>query len=394
MNLLDVVVLVGVVLAAIRGYRQGALSQVAAFAGFALGLVVAANVAPRLAGDITREPGAELALWTLGLFVVMVVIGQGLGLTIGARLRRNAHEIGAAPIDQGMGVAIGAAWVMLGVWLLAIPIASGPSPSVAQQVRESRIIGAVDDALPTAPDIFARVGGYLDRSGFPQVFDDLSAGAGTAAPVEPPSSDAVARAQSSGASGTVRVQSLGCGGISSGSGVVVAPGVVVTNAHVVAGGERVSIDDRGGEHDATVIGFRADLDVAVLAVPGTDAASIGWVDQPSQRGASGATLGYPGGQRELDVGPARVRARTEAVGRDIYGRGDARREILILTAEVRPGNSGGPFVTSDGLVGGVVFAAADDGSDVAYALTAEQVRPVVDASIGRDEPVSTGTCRF
>ncbi|MDQ3974753.1 MAG: trypsin-like peptidase domain-containing protein, partial [Actinomycetota bacterium] len=175
---------------------------------------------------------------------------------------------------------------------------------------------------------------------------------------------------------------------------VTRSGFVVTNAHVVAGGDALSVRDASGIHDARAVHFDPDLDLAVLSAPGLAAPPIGWAGGPVSRGIQGATLGFPQGQRQLVVKPAAVRSRTTANGRDIYGRGLVRRQILILTAPVAQGDSGGPFVTGDGVVGGVVFAAAVTQPGVGYALTAEQARPVVEAAIARGAPVGTGSCRF
>jgi S1-C subfamily serine protease len=112
------------------------------------------------------------------------------------------------------------------------------------------------------------------------------------------------------------------------------------------------------------------------------------------RRTEGATLGFPGGQRQLVVRPATVQGRLDAVGRDIYGSEQARREILVLTAPVQQGDSGGPFVTGDGRVGGVVFAGDPGGQPIGYALTAEEVRPEVDAAIAQNRQVAVGECRF
>lgn len=112
------------------------------------------------------------------------------------------------------------------------------------------------------------------------------------------------------------------------------------------------------------------------------------------RGDDGATLGFPGGSTDLVVLPATVRTRLEALGRDVYGNASVRREVLVLAAAVERGDSGGPFVTASGQVGGVVFAGDPDGSPTGYALTVEQVRPVVQDAIARDTPVTTGACRF
>jgi S1-C subfamily serine protease len=393
LNLLDVVLLLALTLALVRGFRQGALSQVSAFGGAAVGLFAGALVAPALAGLLVGQPGSTLALLTLGLLVVLVFLGQGIGFAVGLRLRRAAIRAGIGAFDRVVGILVGAAGVVVVIWLLGSVFAQGPVPSVAQQFRESRVAGAIDGALPPAPDLFGRVAGYLDQQGFPQVFAGLEQGI-TAPPVPPTSDVAVQAAAAGGQPSTVQVQATGCGGISSGSGFVTQSGFVVSNAHVVAGGTSVIVRDTGGERTAVVIHFDPDLDLAVLSVPGLEVPPIAWTDVPAERETEGATLGFPGGRLDMVVKPATVRSRGEAVGRDIYGRGTAAREILTLSAGVQRGDSGGPFVTSEGQVGGVVFAANAAEPGTGYALTAERVRPDVDAAIAGNAAVPVGSCRF
>jgi S1-C subfamily serine protease len=169
---------------------------------------------------------------------------------------------------------------------------------------------------------------------------------------------------------------------------------VVTNAHVVAGFDELLVRDAAGEHEAEAIHVDPVLDVAVLAAPDLDAPAIGWTDAAATRGTEGATLGFPGGRSAMVVRPATVQGRLDAIGRDIYGEGSAPREILALAAPVERGDSGGPFVTADGLVGGVVFAGDPGGSGTGYAVTAEQVRPAVERAIAAGRPAEVGACRF
>lgn len=393
MNLLDLVLLLAILFSALRGARQGAVSQIAAFGGAMIGLGLGAALAPRLAGAAISGPGSSLALATLGLLMLFVFIGQAVGFGVGMRLRAAAAHIGAEPVDRTAGVAVGVGGLILTVWLLASALAQGPSVMIAQQIRASVVVTRIDQALPPAPDIFAQLGQYLDQHGFPQVFSGLGGGS-TAPPVDPPSSAAVAAAQAAGQGSTVQVQATGCGGISSGTGFVPARGFVVTNAHVVAGGEIVTVRSAQGTHEAAVIHYDPNLDLAVLSAPSLRAPAIAWAAAPAQRGAQGATLGFPGGQREMAVKPATVRDRGEALGRDIYSRGLVAREILTLAANVQQGDSGGPFVTEAGQVAGVVFAASPNEANVGYAITAERARPDVDAAMARNTGVGTGGCRF
>jgi len=391
--LLDVVLLVAFVLAAVRGARQGALSQVAAFGGAAVGLVVGAVFGPSLAARFVDGPGPVLALLTLALLAASILIGQAVGFSIGVRLRTAAHTAGIGALDRTAGVVVGLVSLLVVVWLLASALQRGPLPFVAAQVSSSRIVEAVGRNFGPAPDVFSRLGTYLTQQGFPEVFSGLGSGA-TAPPVAAPGTAAVQAAQAAAQASTVQVQAPGCGAVSSGSGFVTAPGFVVTNAHVVSGGESVTVLDPSGTHDAVPVLFDPALDLAVLAAPGTTATPLPFTDVPSDRGVEGATLGFPGGQRDLAVKPAAVRGRSEAVGRDIYGRGLVSRDILTLGADVVQGDSGGPFVTSTGQVGGVVFAAAVDEPGVGYALTAERVAPLVAEAVARNTPVGLGECRY
>lgn len=390
--MLDVVLIAMLLGAALRGWRQGALSQVLAFGGAALGLVLGAALAPTVASQIVDRPGLSLALWTLGLLIVGVLLGQGIGFALGWRLRAAAHRTGVGALDSAGGIAVGLGTTVVSFWLIGAVLAQAPLPALARQVRGSAVFAAIDETLPPPPDIFGRVATYLDQRGFPQVFAGI--GGTTAPPVAPPADAVVAAAAAAGQPGTVQVEAIGCGGVSTGSGWVVQPGFVVTNAHVVAGGELVSIRDAGGTHDAVPIHVDASLDLAVISAPTSTATPLQWAPSPAERGTAGATLGFPSGQRALNVRPAAVRGRGEALGRDIYGGAVTSREILTLDAGVQPGDSGGPFLTGDGVVAGVVFAASTSEPGVGYALTAERVRPDVDAAVARNTQASTGACRF
>ena len=382
-NVLDVVLvlLLGAVL--VRGWRQGAVSQVGALGGFALGLLAGAWVAPRIIGAFAGEPGPGAAFATLGLLLVAVFIGQGVGAAVGVRLRAGAKRVGVGKVDHAAGVGVGLAWFVFVVWILSSVLAQGPIPVLAQQVRGSQVVRALDGVLPPPPDVVGRISAYLDRQGFPQVFAGPGGGGIALPPVPATADDAVRAAVAAGGPSTVQIRGSGCGGmLGSGSGFVARPGFVVTNAHVVAGFDELSVRDATGEHPAVAIHVDPALDIAVLAADGVQAPAIGWADGPVGSGTEGATLGFPGGQAELVVRPATVQGRLDAVGRDIYGEATVRRDILALSAPVERGDSGGPFVTGDPAGG------------TGYALAAGEVRPVVEGAIDRNQVVDVGTCRF
>jgi S1-C subfamily serine protease len=146
-----------------------------------------------------------------------------------------------------------------------------------------------------------------------------------------------------------------------------------------------------GSQPATTVLFDPELDLALLLVEKTPGPALPLVTEAIERGAEGAVLGYPGGG-PLDAHLAAVRRTIEAVGRDIYGRGEVERSVLELQTRIRPGNSGGPLVLADGRVGGVVFAASSGDEDVGYAIDASELEDPLAGAIGATVQVDTGPC--
>lgn len=392
MNLLDVALLAAVLVTAVRGFRRGALVQLGSLLGAVAGLVAGFALGPAVGGWVVGEPGPALALVTIGVVLAGLIVGQALGVWLGAALGRGLAGTGARPLDQVGGLVVSVATLTLAVWLLASILAQGPSVWLAQQITQSRATSEIARLLPPPPDLVGRVGAYLDQQGFPQAVAGL--GAGVAPPVDAPEEAAVEAAVDAAADGAVRVRANGCDASSFGSGFAVAEGFVVTNAHVVAGAEEVRVDDRGGAREAVVVGLDVDRDLAVLRVEGLAATTLSWADRPPERGETAAILGYPGGGEALVPKAAAVRSLAPAVGRDVYGRGRVDREVLTLSASVEQGDSGAALVTSDGAVGGVVFASSAGEDAVGYALSVGEVRAVVAEAVERDARVGTGACRF
>jgi S1-C subfamily serine protease len=191
---------------------------------------------------------------------------------------------------------------------------------------------------------------------------------------------------------TVKVVSVGCGGLVEGSGFPVAPGVILTNAHVVAGAhdQQVEVPGRAGSLPAEVVFFDPLRDIALLRVPGLNLAPVK-ISTSGTRATQGAVIGYPEGGVEQVV-PGAVRGELDAVGRNIYSTSIVSREIFVLQASVIPGNSGGPFVNLQGQVLGVVFAKSLVSGDQGYALTAGEVLPDVAKGEFDTNAVSTQSC--
>lgn len=388
MNVLDGVILLLLGLSVVNGFRRGAALQLVTYTGLIGGLIGGALLAPLVAG-LARDPYAQAAaaLFTL---LLLAATGDALGWVVGRRVWTVARRSRLDPVDAGAGSVIAGAAALLTVWFLAFNLVQGPFPLLSRQIRSSAIVRGLDAVLPRPPSLLAQVRTFFNRFGFPEVFAGLPPA--PAGPVQGPTQAQAERAFEAADQSTVRIVGEACGRIQEGSGFVVTGGLVVTNAHVVAGvgGPQIQQQD-GASFDAVTVLFDPGLDVAILRPQGASGPALPVDADTLDRGDAGAVLGYPGGG-ELTGSEAAVRRTIFAVGRDIYGRDVVRRRVYELQTVVRPGNSGGPFVTTDGQVAGVVFAASTTDDDVGYALTAGEVEPRIDQAQGRTASVGTGPC--
>ena len=390
-DLLDLVLLGAVVLFAVSGYRQGFVVGVLSFVGFLGGGVLGAWVAPALlrTGPLSHLSRTPVAI---GLVFLTASVGQVLASVLGGWVRKHLVWKPIRVVDAFAGALVSVVSLLLVAWLVGTAVASSPFTGLASQVRRSQVLEVVDEVVPGgAKGFFDSFRHLIDDRGFPEVFGDLVPT--QVRPVDPPD-PTLARSKVVTAlhdriykiTGVAR----SCSRRIEGSGFLYAPHRVMTNAHVVAGvrSPKVHVGDR--ELDATVVLYDPDRDIAVLAVPGLDARPLAF-DGRARTGQSAIVIGYPqDGPYRADS--ARVRGVQEAKGPNIYENRTVVREIYALRARVRPGNSGGPLVSPQGLVYGVVFAAAADDSQTGYALTAKEVSS--DAARGRTATtaVSTRSC--
>ena len=391
MNALDAITLCLVVAAVILGWRSGAIPQILGLVGAVAGGAAAILALPYLADPLSGVDPTLRPFIVLAGLVIAVGIGESLGAALGRALANGLGEGLLGTADRTAGSALAVAQALLVVWLAGSLLAEGPIPRLAETAGSSTAVRTMAAVLPPATEVAGGLGDWLDETGLPDVFVGFEPV--PAPPVDRPA-DPVARAIAAAAeASTFKVSASTCGMQSVGTGFVVARGYIVTNAHVVAGvgGRGLRVASGGQVRDAIPVLFDPALDVALLYVDGLQAVPLAFAASDPQRGAVGATLGYPGGGA-LTILPAAVSGRYPATGRDIYGRQEVRRQILELRAEIDRGDSGGPLVLKDGTVGGVVYAEARTNPEVGYALSGTEVAAAIRPGIGRRTAVSTGTC--
>jgi S1-C subfamily serine protease len=384
-TVLDVILIVLLGLSAWGGFRRGALLQVAGLVGLAVGFVIGALIAPLVAGFVRSQlTKAGLAL---GIILLLGAIGDAVGSAVGIRLRRRATGQRFKQADAVGGSALSVVALILTIWFLGLNLAAGPFPALARALHRSAVVRAVDAVLPPPPALTAQLGSVLDIIGFPDVFAGLPPL--PADPVPQPPRGIAAQAAADARDSVVLVAGPACDEILQGTGFVVADDLVMTNAHVIAGGTpRVEWD--GQTFDAEPVLFDDDLDAAVLRVDGLDAPSLTLLAREVGRGTGGATLGFPLG-RYVEQRAA-VRRALDAVGRDIYSEDEVRRRAYELQATVEPGNSGGPFVLPGGRVAGLVFGASVTNPELGYALASPRLIRLVERAEAQDDHVGTGRC--
>jgi len=381
MNLVDLLLVLAIVGAVSTGYRFGFAARVLAWTGALIGLGIAVVVAPQILRSLAQNSSATTRL-LIGLGVVLALTStlSYVGEYVGLKARHVVHATAFGAVDRVAGGFAGGLSVLVFVWLLT-PAAAAVPGEIARQVRQSQIVGTVQALAPDPPDTARALGQLVDRSGFPEVFSDFRPAPEVGPPPEqiPVDQAVVAVAVES----SVNVEAFGCGTGFEGSGFVVADGLVVTNAHVVAGADEIQLRRPDGEVVAAQVHHvDDDVDLALLVAP-----DIGRPPLPirtSEVGEGGAVLGYPGGQDTPRIAPATVQDDREAIGRDIYGRDQVTRRILYLSANLRQGDSGSALIGADGAVIGVVFAVSPDDANTAFALHVEELRAVLEAAPNPD----------
>ena len=387
---LDIAVLAVAFIAAISGWRSGAPGSVLALVGVVLGAVAGVLLAPHVV-DYIDGPRTKLFA-TLFLILALVVIGEIAGVVLGRAVRGAIRNPTLRVIDSVVGVAVQLVLVLTAAWLLGTALVSSPQPNLAAAVQGSKVIAEVDSVAPNwLRSMPGRLSGLWDTSGLQDVLKDFGP-TPVAAVDAPDASLATSAVVGTTRSSVVKVRGVAqsCQKVLEGSGFVVAPNRVMSNAHVVAGSESVTVEVDGQTYDAEVVSYDPNADISILDVPNLPSAPLQFSDAQAPSGTDGIVMGYPGGG-DFTATPARVREVIELNGPDIYRSTTVTREVYTIRGTVKQGNSGGPMINRSGKVLGVVFGAAVDDVDTGFVLTAEEVSRQM-AKVGNVERVPTGTC--
>jgi len=384
MTLVDWLIVAFTVLLAMYGYAQGFIVGALSLVGFGLGAFLGTRLAPLILPGGSHSQDAPL-FGLLGALLAGAVLASGFE-GIGARARRFVRLPGLRTIDGVLGAALTASVALGIVWIVgAIAFQSTNSLVLRRDIQRSAILQGLNELLPPSGPILhalARIDPLPSVHGPPA---DVSA---------PPGSIAGARRVHAASPSVVKVLGTACGLGIEGSGWVAAPGLVVTNAHVVAGESDTTVQIGGTPPglDADVIDFDAHDDIAILLVPGLHQPPLRMVSDP-RAGTAAAILGYPL-DGSFDVEPGRIGKTEDVSTEDAYGNGPVLRSITALRGRVRPGNSGGPMVDRAGEVVATVFASitGSPGGQGGFAVPNALVRSQLAASRGRTHSVPTGPC--
>lgn len=374
--LINIAVVIFLLLSIARGWRIGFIRQIFSGIGFFGGLFLGTLFEPYLINVAhSIESRTLLALIaTLGTAFIFLTIGEIVGIYL-----KNAslHFKILNDFDDILGSLIAILSSLIIIWLTSIVLESISVPGLQQLLDSSSIISYLDNHLPNAPTVLTDLGSIIDPNGFPKVF--LNSEPSPNLNLQLPSLASFNSAIQTDQSSVVKIEGTGCGGIVEGSGFVIAKDLIATNAHVIAGVNRIYIYTQKGNYKATPIYFNPNLDFAVLRVNNLNLNPITINSNILSNSTPEAFLGYPQGG-PLSVKPAVVMQEIQAIGLNIYGQGNTSRSVYELKADVIPGNSGGPLINQQGQVTGVIFAQSTTYQNVGYALTANQIiKPIEQA---------------
>jgi S1-C subfamily serine protease len=388
-NALDLFLLVLVLAYAVSGYWQGFITGAFATAGLLVGGFLGIWLSPEVLGD--AAPSVWVSLGALFIVLICASLGQAVLQFLGSRLRSRITWQPVRALDALGGAALSVVAVLIVTWALGVAVSGAKLPWVSKEVRDSEVLGQVDEYMPTrAVRALHSFNDVVGSSFFPRYLEPFAPERIVAVGPPPPKIANDPEVRAAGASVLKIHGENKCGQGVEGTGFLYSPNRLMTNAHVVAGVEAPRVLVESGELAARVVYYNSDLDVAVLAVEDIGLPHLSF-DRSGASRDPGAVLGFPQ-DGPYDVQGARIRAAQRLRSPDIYGQGTVLRDVFSVRSLIRPGNSGGPLVSTDGEVLGVVFAASVTDKSTGYVLTAEQVSAPAARGLTNSGEVSSGPC--
>lgn len=389
--IVDGFIVVAVLAAMSSGWRQGGLASLLSAVGILAGLIIGLGVAP-LVLQITDQVGIRFLL-ALGMLILLIGLGQLLGSALGHAIRDRMKTKSGQRVDSSFGAILMSVFSLVLIWLIATPMATSLSNSVGKGVRESAILREVNKVMPDELTQLPRsISGMLNDSGLPPVMMPWEDG--TSVDVEAPNIEVADQTMVQDIRPSVVhviADADGCRRRMMGSGFVTADNYVVTNAHVVAGTQTAYVDTVVGIKEARVVYYNPEVDIAVLRAENLGLEPLAWADGPAYTGDDAVVMGFPH-SGPFTANAARIRERVNIAGPDIYSNSRVERESYILRGTVVQGNSGGPLISPNGTVLGLIFGASVDDTDTGYAITAEEVRAHVGDVTRFENSVDTQEC--
>ena len=389
--IVDIILLLILVMVIRGGWVQGALASLLSAVGLIASFIVGLGIAPLIMRSELGY-GARFGL-SIALLVTLLFIGYLIGATLGITLRDKMRMRSTMRIDSILGSALQFVMALVLCWLMAVPLATVAGPTVSGAIRDSKILQVLNAIAPEQMHRWPnRLSALLSESGMPPLVSPFEATSPqeVAAPnIRIEDTELVERVRPS----VVHVmgQSDQCHRRLMGSGFVLEPDYVLTNAHVVAGTEEVALDTVLGIKQADVVYYNPEIDVAVVHSPELGLDPLPWAESTASVGQDAIVMGHPE-SGPFEASPARVADRILISGTDIYAESRVERESYTVRGTIREGNSGGPLLNTDGEVLGLVFGAARDNTDLGFALTADQVQRTIGDVTAYNTPADTQAC--
>ncbi len=381
-NWVDLIIL-GLVGAGIYyGLKAGLSILLFVLAGFFGALFLAGWIFPKIIP--INDPGL-LAIVNGNLVLLFAVFIAVKGYDYGQKFRYSLGNGKLYQLENKLGVVVSTLAVLVIAWLVGAMIGRLPFEGFSNSVRDSYVISRLDGMLPPIPAVYALFDKQVNPNAEPYVKTEAEPNLSSL-----PKSTNMELAISKAKQSVVRITSFGCGGLVSGSGFVVDPEFVATNAHVVAGVDRPIIKYNNRSYGGQVVLFDANTDFAVIKVPKLPLKPLGLSKSDVKIDSPVIIAGFPKGNQSIQLGA--IRNFTELYASNIYKNAEIKRPIYEVQAKVEDGSSGGPVILANGQVAGVLFARSQSNPDYGFVLTSQSLIQEVANAEGSNRQVSTGIC--